>query len=525
MSLRVAFRADASVQMGIGHVMRCLTLADSVAAQGGSCLFLCRPFEGHMIDAIRQRGHRAEALPLTGDTAYGLHPSPPPHADWLGGDWRSDAAATRTAVTDFVANWLVVDHYALDRDWQATALPGGSRLAVIDDLADRPHLADLLLDQNYGRKASDYDGLETDTCQRLIGPRFALLRPRFAELREQALERRATAQPRHLLITLGGTDPKNATGAVLRALADLDLPEGMRITVVMGANAPWLADVKTAAKALPCPTEVLVNVADMAGLMLHADFCIGAAGSTTWERCCLGLPMALLVLAENQRPSAEALSRDGVCMVLPSPSEPAFHSAMVDLVTQMATGKTSLALAKTAAAICDGAGTTRLLRALSRTPISLRPASPDDCAFVLHCRNDGEAWRYYKTPKPTEARQHNAWFSKALNRDDLWLGIAEKGATPVGFVRLDFLAQGRAEVGIALAEKFRGEGLGEILLRAAIAEARTKDITQLDAVVHVDNTASMALFRACGFRTHGQDGQFAHMDLPLPTPTTKGHDA
>lgn len=309
----VVFRTDASVQIGTGHVMRCLTLAEALRKGGAECLFLCRPHEGHLIQLIAERGHRVKTLPALSPGNTGWTPKPaPPHAAWLGVDQAADAAdALRALAGERRAAWLVVDHYALDREWQTALRPACDRIMVIDDLADRPHDCDLLLDPNIGRSEADYKGLLPEGARMLLGPRHALLRPEFAAHRAASLARRAQPELRRLLVTLGGVDKDNITCRVLDALDSIELPEALEITVVMGPHAPWLSAVRERAQTMRRPTRVLVGVNDMARLMTESDLAIGAAGSTAWERCCLGLPTIQLVLAENQRKIAEALERVG----------------------------------------------------------------------------------------------------------------------------------------------------------------------------------------------------------------------
>lgn len=320
----IAFRVDASLEIGTGHVMRCLTLANALREHGAECYFLCREHKGHLIEQIEIQGFQVFRLNyirqteikkfvLTEDFAL------PYHAHWLGAPWQTDAGACRSIFEDHVPDWLVVDHYALDARWEEDVCPAKTRLLVIDDLADREHLADLLLDQNLGREAGDYTALVPTYCHCLIGPEFAVLRPEFAQWREVSLARRRK-QPRfkRLLVSLGGVDKNNVTGQVLKALKQCDLPDGCEISVIMGATMPWLNEVKVQASALPWPTEVVVNVSDMARRMSEADLAIGAAGSTSWERCCLGLPTLLLVLADNQRAIAEALNGAGAAVFLDS---------------------------------------------------------------------------------------------------------------------------------------------------------------------------------------------------------------
>lgn len=310
--MRVVFRADASLDIGTGHVMRCLTLADALSVKGVECCFISRDLQGNLIEQTRQRGYTVHVLPGSeGKQAVSQEPF---HAAWLGVSWEVDAAESLPYLRELNPTWLVVDHYALDSRWEVATRECWQRLFVIDDLADRAHIADVLLDQNLGRNASDYESLLPTHAQRLVGPRYALLRPEFSELRPYSLERRKSGELRHILISLGGVDKDNATGAVLRTLRSCPLPDDCTITVIMGSHAPHLDDINALAAEMPWPTNVAINVNDMAKRMAEADLAIGAAGSTSWERCCLGLPSLMLVLADNQDEIARQLHRYGAAI-------------------------------------------------------------------------------------------------------------------------------------------------------------------------------------------------------------------
>lgn len=362
----VVFRADASVEIGTGHVMRCLTLAEALKAQGIQCHFLCREHVGHLIDTIQARGFVIHRLPVWSqqdiDDASG---SPQPsHAHWLGVSWQQDAEACATLLRSLAPDWLVVDHYALDARWEAAVLPARTRLLVIDDLADRPHLAHLLLDQNLGRQSEDYAGLVPVECQVLAGPQHAVLRPEFAERRESSLTRRLRRPTiKRMLISLGGVDKDNATCRVLDALNDCDLPHDLEITVVMGATAPWLREVKARAGELPWFTEVVVNVSDMARRMAEADLAIGAAGSTSWERCCLGLPTLMLVLAENQKSIAKALDMEGAAVCLGNQEQ--LVEGLSRHLSALQVPHALYEMSVAAAQLTSGGGTLALCRALN----------------------------------------------------------------------------------------------------------------------------------------------------------------
>jgi UDP-2,4-diacetamido-2,4,6-trideoxy-beta-L-altropyranose hydrolase len=363
-AVRVAFRADASVQIGTGHVMRCLTLADELTRQGHECRFVCREHEGHLGDLITSKGYGFTLLPAPSDNEVEANDrNSDNYARWLGVPWQEDARQTLDALTPWQPDWLVVDHYALDAEWERILANVVGSIMVIDDLANRCHECALLLDQNLGRVESDYDGLLLVDCQRLIGPGYALLRPEFANLREQSLKRRQHPELKRILISLGGVDRTNVTGQVLEALSESVLPASTELDIIMGAAAPYLDEVRQQATGLPFKATVSVNVTDMAERMCLADLSIGAAGSTSWERCCLGLPAITVVLAENQRLIGEALSENGAGLLVDVDRIREDLPMMVE--SMMASENECLLLARQAAMVCDGAGVERVVSVLS----------------------------------------------------------------------------------------------------------------------------------------------------------------
>jgi len=375
-------------------------------ARGGDCQFLCREHEGNLIEFIRDKGYVAHALPIlpsagSNPTGHGSDalisptheqgstvrpelvegrsrhraatgPIPsladgaatdwdPAHSHWLGATQAQDAGACAPILARQRPDWLIVDHYALDARWERALAPHYRKLMVIDDLADRLHACDLLLDQTFGREAADYRPLVPADCRLLCGSQYALLRPEFTALRPYSLQRRARPALRELLITMGGVDKDNAAGQVLQALCASPLPADCRITVVMGAMAPWLDEVRTRAQYMPWSTRVLVGVSDMAQLMADSDLAIGAAGATSWERCCLGLPTFMLVLAENQRTVARGLERSGAAKII-DPEQRGkllLGELLVPLNTDLAQ---LLRMSECAASIVDGSGVDAVMR-------------------------------------------------------------------------------------------------------------------------------------------------------------------
>lgn len=342
--MKVAFRADASTTIGTGHLMRCLTLADALTRRGAECHFICRQDPGHLLELVAAQGHQVHALPAASGAADR--------------EWPADAAQTGRLLRDLRPDWLIVDHYRLDWEWerQIGALAGA--LLAIDDLGRR-HRCQLLLDQNFGNPVHERyrESLDVGT-ELLLGPAFALLRPQFAALRPVALARREGVLTR-VLVSMGGSDPGNETGKVLSAL--LDCGQGLKVDVVIGASNPHAQAIAVACRKLP-NASLHVQTPRMAELMVAADCAIGAGGSTTWERCCLGLPALVTVLAENQAAGVKSVADVGGHILMGREAD----VDVADYVTALGAlaAPRLRAMAAASAGICDGLGAERVVERL-----------------------------------------------------------------------------------------------------------------------------------------------------------------
>ena len=311
--MKVAFRVDAGLVIGTGHMMRCLTLAQRLRSSGANCIFLARNHLGNLHGLVEEHGF--QLLPLG---AVDLATLPPISSDsqWLGVEPLFDAKDTLKQLSGVTVDWLIVDHYGLGLQWERAVKSTCNRMLIIDDLANRSHAADAILNQNLGKMATDYNYLVPPHCDLMIGPLYAILRSEFAQMRGKSFSSRSQRPLRNILVTMGGVDLDDASGAVLDAIAALDSPEDLKVTVVLGRTAIWREKVKAQANEMPFHTEVFDDVKQMADLMCQADISIGAAGSTSWERCCMGLPTILLILADNQQAIAEALNYAGAALLI-----------------------------------------------------------------------------------------------------------------------------------------------------------------------------------------------------------------
>lgn len=307
--MNIVFRSDASLSIGHGHVMRCLTLASALRDCGAAVSFVCREHDGHLCELIEERGFAVSRLPAR--TAGTRAEDTPGHAAWLGAPWQEDAEQTCAIMEASGAkpDWLVVDQYALDHRWESAMRSSVGRIMVIDDLADRVHDCDLLLDQNLvAQMETRYLDLVPVRCHLMLGPDYALLQPIYGQLRAGIAPREGPV--RRILIFFGGVDSDNLTGRTLAAFLQLDRPD-IEADVVVSAGSPHAVAIREQV-AGHRNIHLHSGLPTLAPLMVKADLGIGGGGATSWERFCLGLPTLVVTLADNQRPVTENLYAQGL---------------------------------------------------------------------------------------------------------------------------------------------------------------------------------------------------------------------
>ncbi|MGE7090238.1 UDP-2,4-diacetamido-2,4,6-trideoxy-beta-L-altropyranose hydrolase [Lysinibacillus sp. NPDC048646] len=268
--MNIVIRADASTKIGSGHVMRCLTIAIELRKKGHEVFFWMKELPGDMRATVQSKGF---------------------------------AIITEMKKADM----CIIDHYDIDIEWERKIRPFVKKMVVIDDLANRKHDCDLLLDQNVVPNYEHrYDDLVPVHCVKLLGPRYLIMREEF--IRERKSLPNKQGEVNRLLIFMGGSDPTSETLKVLKALAQQQVIK--HVDVVVGNSNPHKTEIEgicmKAGYHFHCQIDYL------ASLMVKADFSIGAGGSATWERCFVGLPSSSTVVAENQRISTETAEKLGV---------------------------------------------------------------------------------------------------------------------------------------------------------------------------------------------------------------------
>lgn len=268
------------------------------------------------------------------------------------------------------------------------------------------------------------------------------------------------------------------------------------------------------------PTEVAVDVSDMAARMEAADLAIGAGGATTWERCALGLPSIIVQIAENQSGIARAMVKAGAALDPGPITAPDFAPRLHDALTEAQDRLEELS--QQAALICDGNGLERVVRHIlscgAQAPVALqaRAAKIADAPDIWHWRYAGNAARFFRTPAIPSLQQHLDWFKDALRLETHLLLMITQHEQKLGHVRLDHNsgASDFAEISIYLNPACRGAGFATPVLEAALRFARSQGINRFRAQAHRENTASIRLFTKAGFVLSGQSGAFVDFWLP-----------
>lgn len=334
MNRRAIFRCDASTQIGGGHIFRCLTLAQALVDRGWTCTFVSTRGSAEVVPSLSEGKHRLVEID-NGQTASILP------LEGLGD-----------------ADLLVVDHYSLDAKFESACRTIADRIMVIDDIPGRSHDCDVLLDQTLGRRSEAYaQKMRRAEITMLLGPTFALLRPEFAALRPKALERKREKVER-VLISFGATDVLGLCAPASQAAITEGIP---RVDIALGSASPHFHAIRSLSRRFP-QIHIHVN-AEMAPLMAGADLAIGAAGTTSWERCCLGLPTLMVVVADNQLEIAAALDEAGAATIVDAVKGPqTLLSALQRIQNSPAATLMSMSLASRE--ICDGTGAVRVANML-----------------------------------------------------------------------------------------------------------------------------------------------------------------
>jgi UDP-2,4-diacetamido-2,4,6-trideoxy-beta-L-altropyranose hydrolase len=482
--------------------MRCLTLAEELRDSGAEVIFVSRSHLGNLIGLIRGKGF--ECFELSGAPAAKTIKEQPQdprseYASWLSVSQKQDAHDTIKAIGGELPEWLIVDHYGLDEEWERLLRAHAAKIMVIDDLADRTHDCDLLLDQNFFSNGDKrYDELVSPACTKLLGPKYALLRKEFSEARKDLRER--TGEVKRVLVFLGGADPDNITGLAIEALSDSELLH-LQVDVVIGVQNPHRENIEKLVYSRP-QTTLHIQASNMAELMCEADLAIGAGGSTTWERLYLGLPSIVIPIANNQILPTKDLYDFGIIMSLGERCKLSVSSINEMLIEALENPRDLIEMSKKGIKMisCDGLKdlTELLAGRLNGDKITYRKATPADCRLYWYWANDPEVRNNAFNTTPISWEEHQSWFASKLKDPKSVLLISESQYGPVGQIRLDGESAVKT-ISYSVARQYRGKGIGKKLVSEVIAN-RTSFVKCFLAEVKKENMASANIFEKLGFQ-------------------------
>jgi UDP-2,4-diacetamido-2,4,6-trideoxy-beta-L-altropyranose hydrolase len=446
----------------------------------------------HLQNMIKERGylfHRLSSPSTESDTQL------LGHAHWLGTSQCADAAETVKVLSCQLWDWLIVDHYALDNQWESPLRSCAERIMVIDDLGDRVHDCDILLDQNFYLDMYDrYSSKVPPACKLMLGPIYALLGPDFKMLRDESKVCKEKVE--RVLIFFGGVDLLNNTSRAIRVLASLR-HLGLHVDVVIGAQHPKREEIESQCANLNFSCHIQTN--KMAELMSSSDIAIGAGGISTWERCCLGLPSLVISAAENQRKQLSDAACEGL---LYAPDMVELDEISLSTHVQALIENKSLRAMISANGMrsVDGLGVMRVVSNLEISGIEMRSAVKEDARNLFEWRNHEFIRTASRSSQSIEWTEHQAWFNEILTCPDSSLLIGTLNESKIGVVRYDYVGN-EAEISIYLNPELLGSGFGAGLLKSAEHWLRLHkhDIKSVVAYVLGHNVRSAKFFTSAGY--------------------------
>lgn len=474
----IIFRCDGSPHIGSGHVMRCLSLAEHLSEKAFDITFWVSQ---ETIDHIPQ-------LSISDFKTITYEPS--------------DSY-----------EWLIVDHYSLDYTFETKARSLANKIMVIDDLADRKHDCDILLDQTWGRQKADYSHLIPDHATQLLGTSFALLRKEFRNISKTL--NKTFESPKSILICFGGVNPKQASEKAINMLSKY-ARQVLDITITLGGSTDVLIPVQnavTAAQKISDHNYTLCHNADnITELMANADLAIGAGGTMSWERCATALPCLSVELADNQVNVLAQLNKIGAIKNLGKIESLSDNDFLMAFKTLIDNKETLREMSKTATTICDARGVERILCHLlkpsmdkAENDISIRMADKNDCDLVYQWQTEKAARQYARSPEPPKYDEHVQWFNNKIQCPSYYFFIVSANEYPCGIVRLDPKPDAKFknayEVSILISQHAQGQGVA----KAALSQlTKYMPNTNFIAEVMLENSASIQLFKKSGYRQYSE---------------------
>ena len=353
---KACFRVDASNLIGIGHVMRCITLANYFKKKGIISHFIMRSFPGNYLQIVKNNGHITHSLKLTNKATDITNASNNfIYKHWLGTSQKNDFLDSVKILNDIKPNLVIIDHYAIDKEWHNYLKENNSKIMVIDDLGDRYYDCNMLLDTTEGRLKKDYKNLTNKNCKLLLGARYSLIRDEFINLRKKSIIKYSKFKGiKKILISFGGSDPNNSTSKLLNIVSQWD--ESITINLILGKNFQYLKELKINKKKLKNKVNININVDNMAKILFDNDLVIGSPSVSAWERCGMGVPSIVIINSKNQEIVAKNLDKFGASINLGWIDKLKTKNVLSTLDSLKSSKRRMIQMSKSAYNLCDGNG-------------------------------------------------------------------------------------------------------------------------------------------------------------------------
>ena len=479
----IVFRADANVEIGTGHLMRCLTLADKLQFNNLNSLFIISKKSVGFINFIKKRGYTVHVIECSHN-----------HSDTV----------LYFKKTRIKPSWLVIDHYNINIEWETAVKPYVSNILVIDDLANRSHDCDAILNPNLHSDFTIYDGLISQNCKKFIGPRFSLLGNQYQQF--QNLNKNISDDIFHIAIFMGGGDFFNITEHLIdHFFSYFEYLKGreIHIDVIIGSQHPNKKSIEDKCKKIPY-ISLYVDTPNMAQILSKVDLCVGAGGGAALERCCLGIPSIVLTFADNQIRGVEALVNSGAVLFGGDYRQRDWKNLFKEAVLKIQSSTVRQSLSSKALSIVDGKGSDRVAAYMELKTFNpvFKNVDIEDAKILFDWRNNEDVRRYSGNPQVLVFNEHMKWLEESLDNPDQILLMLWVGNVRFGHIRYS-VKDNIALVSIVVNPVCQNLGIGSFMLEKSIPFLTkfNNNIIYIDAKIHRDNISSLAVFKKAGY-TH-----------------------
>lgn len=489
MEATIAFRVEANAEIGVGHFMRCLALAEGWRNRKGHCCFIMSSIPKALKSKLDIERIRMFQIPTKAGSV-------------------DDAKATLQIAAKIRPSWLIADGYCFTTIFQKAIRHLGTRLVLIDDFGQlKEYDSDLIIDQNLGTDETFYRHRGSNT-KLLLGPRYTMLRKEFLKYRNTP--KAVTQTAKKILLTIGGGDAQNFTSKVLKAINQSDL-DGIELFVIAGPANPHIDTLKKEIQNFKVPVQLFVNPKEISKIMSQIDVAISSAGTTALQLAFLGVPTMVITLAENQKRVAEGLVKFGAVETLGSIDKVSGRKIQKALKNLLTDFQKRIEMSKRAQALNDGYGVDRILNHLNVKAVKVRNAEPGDCKLIWQWANDPEIRNASFLQNPISWQQHVTWFKEALKNPKLhFYIIMNHKKTAMGSVRFEITGR-EATISASLSSQFRNKGYGVPALRESVRHFfRTSSVKLVHAYIKPENEVSIQAFKNAGFKNSVSETSTLH---------------